>query len=171
MSRIGVLFGFLCLLSSVACVFGQEPPAGTPSTKEPDPERVQPPTSAQLQEFEHSSRAMALASRVPFTNPPEIHSGRGVLQTTLVVTYGNNRIGKDRVFLRSYNGFLVGPTLRVQPNDRLSIRLLNDLPPEPFAPPEHDINIPPHGSNTTNLHTHGLISMAFIQLIPPDRGF
>ena len=164
MSRIGIWLGFLCLLSSIAGVFGQEPPPGPPAAQEPDPERVTPPTPEQLLEFTRRSRALAVASRVPFANPPEIHSGRGVLQTTLVVNYANNRIGQDRVFLRSYNGFLVGPTLRVQPNDRLFIRLLNDLPPEPAAALVHDINIPPHGSNTTNLHTHGF------HVSPEDNG-
>lgn len=188
MARVGILLGLVCLLGSVPSdvrerpptpipaakesesgwvrlELGQRPPgADAPPAKEPEPKRVPPPTAEQVKDYERRSRDMALASRVPFANPPEIHSGKGVLKTTLVATYGNNRIGKDRVYLRSYNGLLVGPTLRVQPRDRLCVRLLNDLPAEPDARPAHDINVPPHGSNTTNLHTHGL------HVSPEDNG-
>lgn len=146
MVRMSVLLGLLWLVGSAGCVFGDEP----------KPRRAKLPSDQELAEYEARSRQMVLDSRTPFANPPEIHSGNGVLRTTLVVTFAHNRIGNDPVLLRSYNGFLVGPTLRVQSNDRLSIRLLNDLPSEPETLSGHDINIPPHGSNTTNLHTHGL---------------
>jgi FtsP/CotA-like multicopper oxidase with cupredoxin domain/peroxiredoxin len=161
MARTGVLVGVLCLLGSTPPASPGQPPA---PPKGPGLQRAKLPTHGQFREFERRAREMALASRVPFANPPEIHSGNGELRTTLVATYAHNRIGTDRVRLRSYNGFLVGPTLRVRPNDRLRVRLLNDLPAEPDPPAGHDISVPPHGSNTTNFHTHGL------HVSPEDNG-
>lgn len=150
-----LLVACVCAIGAVSVVCGDKPTTPPPIAKESLPERDKLPTQDQFDECGKRSREMALASRVPFANPPEIHSGDGELKTTLTVTYAHNRIGNDRVYLRSYNGFLVGPTLRVQPNDRLSIRLANDLPDEPRPKAEHS-NDPPHGANTTNLHTHGL---------------
>jgi FtsP/CotA-like multicopper oxidase with cupredoxin domain len=91
----------------------------------------------------------------PFSEPEIIESVNGVLNTTLTVEYGNNIIGECPVYLRSYNGKLVGPTLRARPGDTLRITLRNELPKD-------DPNMPHHVMNTlgdfnhTNLHTHGL---------------
>ncbi|MGE0536393.1 MAG: multicopper oxidase domain-containing protein [Pirellulales bacterium] len=117
------------------------------------------------------SAAQAQASTTDFRNPPEIVSQEGVLSTTLEVRYADNTIGGDPVRLRSYNGALIGPTLRVKPGDVLNIRLDNHLPmpATPAAAHGHrrvaaaahgghsggDPNRP-HGFNVTNLHTHGL---------------
>lgn len=104
----------------------------------------------------------------PFQNPPEIHSVSGHLQTTLAVKYTDPKttsIGGCGVTLRSYNGQLVGPTLRVKPGDVMNILLDNQLPVE--SPNEAAaqimqesssafINTMPNSFNTTNLHTHGL---------------
>jgi FtsP/CotA-like multicopper oxidase with cupredoxin domain len=67
--------------------------------------------------------------------------------------------------LRSYNGQLMGPTLRLNPGDTLDMLLSNDLPKETAkeiadqfeqeAGNAH-IDTVPHSFNTTNLHTHGL---------------
>jgi FtsP/CotA-like multicopper oxidase with cupredoxin domain len=92
-------------------------------------------------------------------DPPEA-SWRGPSPYRLEVRYATNsvRVGDgqlQRVYLRSYNGYLVGPTFRVRPNDTLRIDLANNLPPGP--PCEHG-----HGGkmemnlDCTNLHTHGL---------------
>lgn len=103
----------------------------------------------------------------PFAQPSELRSENGVLETTLTVAYAENTIADCRVRLRSYNGGLVGPTLRVKPGDTLKIKLDNRLPPNPagaghgsghgaaHGAADGDINIP-HDFNTTNLHTHGL---------------
>ena len=105
--------------------------------------------------IERASLLSARQSTIPFANPPEIHSGGGILSCTLTVCYSNNFLGGDPVYLRSYNGHLVGPTLRVIPGDKLKVRLVNELPDEPTLPGHTSINVP-HGLNTTNLHTHGL---------------
>ncbi|MEQ8603844.1 MAG: multicopper oxidase domain-containing protein [Marivibrio sp.] len=91
----------------------------------------------------------------PFAAPSEIVASRnGVLEADLRVAYDHYTIADCAVRLRTYNGALVGPTLRVKPGDVLRVRLVNDLPPnKPHH--AHDPNVP-HGFNTTNLHTHGL---------------
>lgn len=79
-------------------------------------------------------------------SPVELRSHNGVLETTLRLAYSENVVNGQKVYVRNYNGSLIGPTLRVRPGDMLRIRLINDLPPNP----------PGYNYNTTNLHTHGL---------------
>jgi FtsP/CotA-like multicopper oxidase with cupredoxin domain/peroxiredoxin len=112
-----------------------------------DPERTAAPAAG-------TSERLARAATEPFAEAPTIYSVEGLLSATLVVKYGDNVIRGSRVHLRSYNGGLVGPTLRAKPGDVLRIRLENRLPPVP-EPPGHAVNAP-HGLNSTNLHTHGL---------------
>ncbi len=92
----------------------------------------------------------------------EIRSENGRLELHLAVTYTDPnkvRIAGCGVKLRSYNGKLAGPTMRVKPGDVLLVTLDNQLPdvthPHPQDPPPSG-----HAShfsfNTTNLHTHGL---------------
>lgn len=119
---------------------------------------------------EPQRRSLAEAATNSFQQPEELHSVGGVLKATLLVMKAHNRIGDDPVYLRSYNGRLVGPTLRVKPGDTLKITLKNDLAPEP-DPPGHSNSL--HGFNTTNLHTHGLhvspsgISDNILLSVPP----
>jgi FtsP/CotA-like multicopper oxidase with cupredoxin domain len=104
----------------------------------------------------------------PFANPPEERAENGVLQTTLHVRYtdpGTTSIGGCGVTLRSYDGQLVGPTLRLRPSDVLDLELANELPVQTPDEAAGDvaqeaanafIDTRPHPFNTTNLHTHGL---------------
>ncbi len=102
---------------------------------------------------------------------PVIRSAQGLLKTTLKVVRARSSIGGEDVELRSYNGRLVGPTLRVRPGDTLEIRLENELPwiadaaqskvtaTAGVTPAAHGAHGADHGLNTynaTNLHTHGL---------------
>jgi FtsP/CotA-like multicopper oxidase with cupredoxin domain len=91
----------------------------------------------------------------PFQNPEEIVSENGALTTTLEVKYGQNKIAGCDTYLRSYNGKLVGPTLRVRSGDTIHINLINNLPPE-LNPAETENENKPHAFNITNFHTHGL---------------
>jgi FtsP/CotA-like multicopper oxidase with cupredoxin domain/peroxiredoxin len=97
---------------------------------------------------------VARAANEPFTEGETIRSVDGVLKTTLVVSYADNVIRGDHVHLRSYNGRLVGQTLRAKPGDTLNIRVENKLPPNPKSD-THVLNVP-HDLNSTNIHTHGL---------------
>lgn len=105
---------------------------------------------------------------------PAPGAGGRELQYELVVAYADNKIGNEPVHLRSYNGGLVGPTIRARAGDTLNIHLINKLPPNPPTPNNLQAagaelartftrNVPPiltsnipHNFNTTNLHTHGL---------------
>lgn len=95
-------------------------------------------------------------------NPPEA-SRTGAEPYRLVVDFARNKVevgteGKlQDVWLRSYNGGLVGPTFRVKPGDTLKIDLVNRLPKPPAAGHMSMEQCGIHERNdTTNLHTHGL---------------
>jgi FtsP/CotA-like multicopper oxidase with cupredoxin domain len=89
----------------------------------------------------------------PLIEPEVRRSVNGELRTTLQVRYAYKDIGGYRLFLRSYEGMIPGPTLRLRPGDVLRIRLINDLPPNPDPVP---LNMAlPHHFDTTNFHFHG----------------
>ena len=98
----------------------------------------------------------------PFRDAPSVSSKNGVLDVALDVHYAIHMIAGCEVRHRSYNGALVGPTLRVRPGDTIRLRLRNLLPPNPKKNPDASPHAPaedhntPHDFNTTNLHTHGL---------------
>jgi FtsP/CotA-like multicopper oxidase with cupredoxin domain len=86
---------------------------------------------------------------------PEVRrSVGGELTTELRVDYAYADIGGYRLSLRTYEGAIPGPTLRMQPGDVLRVNLINDLPPNRAELPLNtDL---PHHFNTTNVHVHGL---------------
>jgi FtsP/CotA-like multicopper oxidase with cupredoxin domain len=103
----------------------------------------------------------------PYAAPEEIKSVKGQLNVDLNVALTDPnkvKIAGCGVALRSYNGKLVGPTLRVKPGDTLNITLSNQLDPKGSNPEEachnqHDMfggSPLPEQFNCTNLHTHGL---------------
>src|SRR5436190_17113847 len=111
---------------------------------------------------------VAKYGNLPFANPPEKRSASGVLDASLAVRYTDPTkvtLGGCPVHLRSYDGALVGPTLRIRAGDTMRVLLENQLPVE--TPDEVSAQIAqeagnafletrPHSFNTTNLHTHGL---------------
>jgi len=117
-------------------------------------------------------RQPADPDELAYQTPPEAPPAReGHLDLELRVAYGLNEVAGEPVWLRSYNGGLVGPTIRIRPGQTLNVDLLNRLPPTPGSQPpagaghgarghgghggHGDPNVP-HGFNVTNLHTHGL---------------
>lgn len=85
----------------------------------------------------------------------------GDVNYTMNVRYAKNTIPNpstgrdDTVNLRSYNGELVGPTVKILPGQLLRMNLINNLPGnDPSCQANQDISIP-HCFNSTNLHTHG----------------
>lgn len=104
--------------------------------------------------------ATLLADPPAFSEPEERRSVDGVLETTLRVAYATNDLDGREVTLRSYEGGLTGPTLRVRAGDTLRVRLENRLPSEQDHGHGHGHAMAhdnmPHGFNNTNLHTHGL---------------
>lgn len=125
--------------------------------------------------------AEALAATALFDLPAEewrepsvIRSQDGRLRVDMRVAYAEHQVRDAqgnplRLRLRSYNGGIVGPTLRVKAGDTLFMTLINDLPPETgpeatdaeAAAAHHHAAMKecpnvPHDFNTTNMHTHGL---------------
>jgi FtsP/CotA-like multicopper oxidase with cupredoxin domain len=104
----------------------------------------------------------------PFRNPGSLSSKSGVLETQLEVKYTDPamvKLGGCGVKLRSFNGQLVGPTLRLKPGDVLRLMLVNNLPKESAQELKAEFDdenelahiiTKPHSFNTTNLHYHGL---------------
>lgn len=99
---------------------------------------------------------------VAFQNPPEAPPPTSrEKQLELIVQYTDKTkkiVAGCPVKLRSYNGELVGPTIRAKPGDTLYIKLNNKLPYEKHTHPQdqhagHDGHF---SFNITNLHTHGL---------------
>ncbi len=88
-----------------------------------------------------------------FVEPRTLTSSRGELDVTLTLAYVDTVLDGKAVKLRSMNGGIPAPTLRVNAGDRLRIRVVNELPPNPSSDlrPAH-LRYP----NSTNLHTHGL---------------
>ncbi|MFE9674307.1 multicopper oxidase family protein [Streptomyces sp. NPDC006259] len=80
---------------------------------------------------------------------------RNCLTTQLTVRFSEQVLpGVGTVLVRTYEGGVPGPTLRVRPGNNLEITQINALPPNTAAGHE-DINVP-HHFNTFNLHTHGM---------------
>ncbi len=133
---------------------------GAPLLKSAAPNPLTSSVNAQaLQQLEASlplpqRLSMALNADTEFQNPSEVKAdAKGVLSTKLHVNYAYNHIGTDLVHLRSYNGKLVGPTLRVKPGDKIKILLVNELPAERWR---KDMMNTLNSFNTTNIHYHGL---------------
>jgi hypothetical protein len=89
-----------------------------------------------------------------FVEPEVRSSANGELNTTLRMQYAYKNIGGYRLYVRTYEGAVPGPTLRLKPGDVLHIKLINDMPPNRDPEPiDHSL---PHQFNTTNFHSHGL---------------
>jgi FtsP/CotA-like multicopper oxidase with cupredoxin domain len=88
-----------------------------------------------------------------FVEPQTLASVRGELDVTLTLAYVDTMLDGKAARLRSMNGSIPAPTLRVDVGDRLRIKVVNQLPPNPSSGlrPSH-LRYP----NSTNLHTHGL---------------
>jgi FtsP/CotA-like multicopper oxidase with cupredoxin domain len=90
----------------------------------------------------------------PFVEPEIRRSANGELNTTLRMQYAYKNIGGQRLYVRTYEGTVPGPTLRLKPGDVLRIKLINGMPPNrDQAPIDHLL---PHQFNITNFHSHGL---------------
>lgn len=104
----------------------------------------------------------------PFRNPPDVRAQNGRLETSFTVQYTDpktTQIAGCGVKLRTYDGKLVGPTLRVKQGDVVNLLLKNNLPKE--SPDEIQaqfdqenqnayLDTVPASFNTTNMHFHGL---------------
>lgn len=88
-----------------------------------------------------------------FVEPATLTSTNGQLDVTLTLAYVDTTLDGKPVKLRSMNGSIPAPTLRVNVGDRLRVRVVNQLPPNPPAgEPMRHLRYP----NSTNLHMHGI---------------
>lgn len=90
-------------------------------------------------------------------DPPVLQSTNGLLDVTLKLQYVDTVLSvggvEQNTHVRSFNGMIPAPTLRVHTGDTLRIKIVNGLPPNPpTTEPAHHLRYP----NSTNLHTHGL---------------
>lgn len=131
------------------------------------PKASKPKTLADSRVLRLTARQLAAtdfgtAPASEWSEPPVLRADGNTPYVELDVRYARNLLrvdGKDQpLWLRSYNGGLTGPTIRVKAGDTLRVLLKNNLPGEPPMNMEMDgkCSIPMHGFNTTNLHTHGL---------------
>ena len=97
-----------------------------------------------------------------FENPVDERFTDGTKTLTVKYSDANTMVGGCQVNLRSYNGQLVGPTIRAKPGETVAFTLKNELPP---GDPARDIAqeeanahliMTPNSFNTTNIHYHGL---------------
>jgi FtsP/CotA-like multicopper oxidase with cupredoxin domain len=93
------------------------------------------------------------AEETPLIEPEVRRAVSGELRTTLRARYAYKDIGGHKLYMRTYEGAIPGPTLRCRPGDVLRIRLINDLPPNRDVMPLNSYH--PHHFNTTNFHLHG----------------
>jgi hypothetical protein len=94
-----------------------------------------------------------------FANPPNVHPISQNSEYTLEVQYADNFVSGCAAHLRSYNGKLVGDTIRIHPGEQLFIRLDNELPSTTNPHPQDPLPPmcrQPFSFNMTNLHTHGV---------------
>ena len=89
----------------------------------------------------------------PLIEPEIRRAANGEISTALRIGYSYKDIGGYRLSIRTYEGTVPGPTLRVRPGDRLHIDIVNTLPPNPDSTPVD--RMLPHHFNTTNFHFHG----------------
>jgi FtsP/CotA-like multicopper oxidase with cupredoxin domain len=90
----------------------------------------------------------------PLTEPQVRRSANGVLQTSLDCHYAYQDVGGARLYVRTFEGTVPGPTMRMKPGEVLRIKLANNFPPNRDLVPM-DTSIA-HQFNNTNFHFHGV---------------
>ena len=90
----------------------------------------------------------------PLIEPQVRRSANGVLQTSLNCHYAYQDVGGVRLYVRTYEETVPGPTMRMKPGEVLRIRLANNFPPNRDQMPMDISN--PHQFNNTNFHFHGV---------------
>lgn len=89
----------------------------------------------------------------PLVEPEERRSVNGELVTSMSMRYAWRDVGGNRLYVRTYEGRVPGPTLRLKPGEVLKLRLTNDFPPNRDDLPAN-MSVP-HLLNATNFHFHG----------------
>lgn len=159
-SRIG-LVTFLSLFGAAA-IWPLSSSLGQTSPDTPGCEKFAMTNTAALQQFINTQGLKDFANPPEPSSPPTSEAAR----LDLVVDYASITVLGCPARLRTYNGRIVGPTIRARPGDTIHLRLINKLPapapgelpphPQQPAPAGHAGHGLPFSFNVTNLHTHGL---------------
>jgi FtsP/CotA-like multicopper oxidase with cupredoxin domain len=181
------LFAVISLVSPVVALTGKT----KPQTVKSSPKR-QAKMQVEGRALNATQLSQARLANVPesewseWYEPRVIESGSRRLDFDLNVQMAENivkvktREGKlrdQRVNLRSYNGALASPTIKLKPGDTWFLTMNNNLPRETDLPNcAHDEHAGEHVNdptkfclNTTNIHTHGLHISPNIPLGEPGR--
>jgi FtsP/CotA-like multicopper oxidase with cupredoxin domain len=98
--------------------------------------------------------SVPLAPEFDFPQPKFVASVDGFLDTEMTIDFAENFIDDFRLFTRTYEGTIPGPTLRLGQGDLLRVRQINQLPPNEPEQAGFTHNRP-HNLNTFNFHSHG----------------
>jgi FtsP/CotA-like multicopper oxidase with cupredoxin domain len=87
------------------------------------------------------------------TQPPEIRSANGILQTTITAAPGAMRIGDREFSGLLYDDAYIPPLLRARLGDKMQITFRNNLPDKPSNLHFHGLSVSPQG-NSDNVFVH-----------------
>jgi hypothetical protein len=76
-----------------------------------------------------------VVAKTVFFEPAELHSEGGVLRAKITATKQESHLAGQPITTTVYNGSLVGPTLRVNPGDRIELTLVKRPRRENHRPP------------------------------------
>jgi FtsP/CotA-like multicopper oxidase with cupredoxin domain len=152
------LIGTVFVVMATLPVGGNHSPLQAPPPLQDNPCALAPKPPAQRAEY--FRELIRQFGGKEFRNPPEVSPNSADKRHTLRVAYSSAVVNGCPTHLRSYNGMLVGETIRIKPGETIYLKLVNDLPPD--TENTHPQQPPPTGHEThfsynlTNLHTHGL---------------
>lgn len=105
--------------------------------------------------LDQTDKTETLARYASFMEPPAYERAPKLGRITLTMGVAENILNGKRLRHLSYNGGLVGPTIRVQPGDTIEMRVENRVT-TPLLQLSSEDPHGPHGLYSTNLHPHGL---------------
>src|SRR5258706_9448805 len=110
---------------------------------------------AETQLLSQRGRDALLPHSEPLLSLPAVRSEDETITLQLTAIDAVNQLGPLQLAHQSFNGQLVGPTVRIRPGRELRILLRNDLT-EHFEPGHTHKGAHVHELARTNVHTHGL---------------
>jgi len=134
----------------------KETPEATTLRRTPPPNALLSPEAEKQQEALLTApqrQSLARTTKNEYVEPEVLASKGGKLVVKLDAAHAHNHIGEDPVYLRAFNGKLVGPTLRVKRGDKIRLTLRNLMLGERWLP---NMMNTLNSFNTINLHYHGL---------------
>ncbi len=88
----------------------------------------------------------SVGAEAAFPESSVISSKDGVLEATIIAAKRETNLSGQLISTTLYNGFLVGPTLHLNPGDRMELSLVNSLA-EPTNLHFHRLHVSPSGDS------------------------